>query len=504
VSDVAGSTLKAVVAFAVVYFLVVNTWRLVLLALAAVDVTRQRKAVDYAGYGDLFASPMMPAVSIVVAGRGRAEGVVESVRALLALRYPTFEVIVVDDGSGDGAFVRLREAFDLVEIPKVVPALVPVSGQVRSVHVPARRESLIVVRTAGHPTEADVHNTAVNVARHPLVCFVEPHTLLEPDALLRTAKPFFDDPLRTVVVGGAVQAVNGSRVDRGRVETRTPRSWLVRIQVVELLRSSLFDPSGWARLRCLLTLPDAFALYRRSALIEVGGLPQGATGAGEDLLPRIHRRLCDRQADYRVAFVAEPVGWTEVPEQAGDLARRRRRRARSLAGVAWAQRRMVAPRYGRVGLLALPHTLVVELLGPLVELAGLVAAVVGLAAGAVALPLVELLVLVTVGYGTFLSIASLALEEVALPGHGRRTDLATDVAAAVVANVGFRQWDAWWRVRGLVDALTRRAPRPGRPSRAGARAQAEGPELAVPPFLGRGRPLPKAGAQGHGPPSETA
>lgn len=455
--------------FVLGYFLVLNSWYLVLLALATIDVIRFRRTLPYAGYDDIFVNPLTPPVSIVIAAHNEESGIVESISALLGLRYPEFEVIVVDDDSDDRTFPLLAETFGLVEVPKVVPDLVPVEGDVLSAHVPADGTPLTVVRKTGAGSKVDPNNVGINVARYPLVCFVDADSLLDVESLLRVAKPFVDDPLRTVAAGGTVRAVNGSSVYRGRiVEARMPRRWLARIQVVEYLRSFLFGRSGWARLQGLLIISGTFGIFRRSTLIDIGGFRHGATGEDADLVARIHRHLRERDVDYRVAFVAEPVCWTEVPERSRQLRSQRRRWSRGLAEVLWHQRRMLAnPRYGRIGLVVLPYFLVFELLGPIIELLGVIVVVAGLIFGVINIPFAVLLFLVAIGYAVFLSVASFALEEVSFHRYERTGDLVAGLVAAVLENVGFRQRHAWWRLLGLVDAVSQRQRRWGHLQRLG-------------------------------------
>lgn len=135
-AGVPGSLILSYAWFAVGCSLVLNTLYLALITLAALDaVTASRRRV-FAGRDEIFHSPLAPAISLIVAARNEEAVVVDCVRGLLNLRYPQFEVIVVDDGSRDGTFAWLVSAFGLVEVPRVIREDLPTMGAVRSVHVP--------------------------------------------------------------------------------------------------------------------------------------------------------------------------------------------------------------------------------------------------------------------------------------------------------------------------------------------------------------------------------
>lgn len=442
-----------------VYFLVLNTIYLVLVLIAAREAVRHFRRAPYVSLDEVFSSPLTPAVSIVVPAYNEETTIVENVRAMLALQYPTFEVVVVEDGSTDDTFAVLRDTFDLVEVPRAIPEDVPSGGKPQSVHVPRGGEPLVVVRKdAGLRKKTDANNVGINAARYPLVCMVDADSLLDEDALLHVVKPFLEDPDRVVASGGSIRVANDSKVLHGRVVAPVvPHGWLPRIQVIEYLRAFLMGRTGWARLQSLLVLSGAFGVFRRDLVVEVGGYDLTSVGEDAELVGRIHRHLRDREQDYRVVFVPEPVCWTEVPSSYHGLASQRRRWSRGMAETMWTHRRMLAnPRYGRIGLVVMPYFFVFETLGAIVELTGFVCTAIGLAIGAVNVQFAILFATVAIGYSILLSVASLAVEEFSFRRYVRTRDLAAMVMASVVENIGFRQIHAWWRTRGIVDALRRR------------------------------------------------
>lgn len=238
------------------------------------------------------------------------------------------------------------------------------------------------------------------------------------------------------------------------VDVRMPRDWISRIQAVEYLRAFMMGRTGWSVLNSLLVISGAFGLFRRDVLVEAGGLDTTCIGEDAELVVRLHRRMRDAKRPYRIVFVAEPVSWTEVPSTRAVLARQRRRWARGLAEILWRHRSMIGnPRYGRIGLVALPYFVIFELLAPIIELVGVVAVVAGLALGAINLAFAAAFLLVAVLYAFVLSLAALTLEEIAFHRSARWSDLAVALGAAMLENLAFRQRTAVWRVQGTWAAM---------------------------------------------------
>ncbi len=395
------------------YFFAINTSYLVLIVFAVAEFTQHLRRARFAGYGEVYASPLTMPVSLIMPAHNEGAVIVEAARAMASLRYPQFEIVIVDDGSTDDTFEVLRQEYSLVAVPRMIPDDVPVASPVTAVYVPRHSPVPLLVVQKPNSGKTDSLNAGINIARYPLVCMVDADSMLDPDALLVVAKPFAEDPLRVVATGGVVRVANGCTVVAGRVaDVRMPRRMLPRIQVVEYLRAFLLGRTGWSRLGSLVIISGAFGLFRRDVVVEAGGLDPATVGEDAELVVRLHRRMRDKRRDYRIVFVAEPVSWTEVPAKIAVLAPQRRRWQRGLTEVLWGHRRLIGnPGYGRIGLFALPYFVIFELLAPLVELAGLVFLVLGLLAGAVDLSFAWRFFLVAYGYAMLLAVIALTVEE---------------------------------------------------------------------------------------------
>jgi cellulose synthase/poly-beta-1,6-N-acetylglucosamine synthase-like glycosyltransferase len=449
------------------YFVAINTSYLLLISLAALEFARLLRRVPFAGYDEAHASPLTLPVSIVMAAFNERAGIIESVRGMLSLRYPQLEIVVVDDGSTDDTAELLTQAFDLRPVPRRVPHDVAARGEVLEILM-STTVPLTLVRTT-NSGKSDSLNMGVNLARYPLLCFVDADSILDPEALLTCGKPFADDPARVVATGGVVRIANGSSVSHGRVvDVRVPTAWLPRIQIVEYLRAFLMGRTGWSRLGALTMVSGAFGMFRRDVVVDIGGLDPMNLGEDFDLVMRIHRRMRERRRPYRVVFLAEPVVWTEAPSTTTVLRRQRQRWHRGLAQTLWRHRTMIGnPRYGRIGLVALPYLVVFELLAPVLELVGLVTIGAGLAYGAVDLRFAALFGLVAFGYSFLLTLASLTLEEFSFHRYRRWSDLGWLVLATFAENIGYRQMTAVWRLQGLWMVLRRREHQWGTMTRIG-------------------------------------
>nr|WP_240957132.1 glycosyltransferase family 2 protein [Pseudopontixanthobacter vadosimaris] len=284
-----------------------------------------------------------------------------------------------------------------------------------------------------------------------MVCVIDADSILEPDGLLRAAEPYMHDDGRLVAVGGTIRIANGCTIEGGSLrEIAVTREWVPRFQIVEYLRAFLTARVANASFGTLLLISGAFGMFRRSALLEIGGYRHDTVGEDLEVVVRLHRYMREQKRDYAVDFVPDIVCWTEAPANLAGLRNQRARWQQGALETLVAHRRMIGnPRYGRVGMIGMPQLVLEDVIGAPAELLGYIVVPAAALLGVLEPPVALAFLCLTVLFGTALSFGSLALEEVQLRRTPTARDLARIGAAAFAENFGFRQVNLVYRLRGI-------------------------------------------------------
>ncbi len=433
----------------VLYFFVANGGYTLLMLLSIRTVWLHNRRLAYQDLDELRESVVTPPVTLIMPAWNEQGVIVESVRSVLQTDYPEFEVVVVDDGSTDDTLVRLIEAYHLVKMDLIYRPLLgtqPVRGIYHNPEIP----NLFVVSkvNGGKP---DALNVGINICRTPYFCTLDSDCLLERDALLRLMKPIVHSPINTVASGGIVRILNGCEVKDGQVvSVSLPESNLERFQVVEYLRSFLFGRTGWNALGATLIVSGAFAVFHRESVVEAGGFHHDTVAEDMDLIVQLYHWARRNNRTIKMNFTTDPVCWTECPRELSMLGRQRRRWQVGLCQVLWKRSEMLFNRkYGAVGWMSYPFHLYVEAIGAPVEFLGYWLVPFALAFGMVPPYLFLLFVLLSLVYGSFLSVGSVLLEELTYRRYPKYWDLLTLLWYALWENIGYRQVVLWFRVQGV-------------------------------------------------------
>jgi cellulose synthase/poly-beta-1,6-N-acetylglucosamine synthase-like glycosyltransferase len=388
-------------------------------------------------------------VSIVAPAYNEEATIVASMRSLLSLRYPVFEVVAVNDGSKDKTVEVMKKAFDLFPIHSIYQKQVK-TKEVRCIYK-SRIEPRLIFVDKNNGGKADALNCGVNIARYPLFCAIDADTLILPNALLKVAIPFMEDPARTVASGGTIRVANGCTIRSGDIEKiGFPKNPVAAFQVIEYLRAFLFGRIGWNLFGGTLIISGAFGLFSRHTVIEVGGYAHDTVGEDMELVVRMHRYLREKKRRYRIVFVWDAACYTEVPENISVLGRQRDRWQRGLIDVIRRHRRMTLNyKYGVIGLMAYPFFAIFEMFGPVIEVIGIVFVAFSYVLGMTDVTFMILFLNVAVLFGIMLSIAAILLEELSFSAYPRWWDIFRMCVYALLENFGYRHLTLVWRIKGF-------------------------------------------------------
>lgn len=450
-----GSVLQAFNYVVLGYFILLNVVYLSMSLVAFRALQRYGRRLDTVDVTDLITSAGAPPITLIAPAFNEEATCVESVRSLRGVEYPDYEILLINDGSNDSTLDRLKEAFELVPAPRVPTAELH-TARIRAVYR-SRKEPDFWVVDKENGGKADALNAGINFCRTPYFCAIDSDSLLEPQALTRVVRPFLESE-GTIAAGGIIRIVNGSTVEGGQVtDVRLPRKMIPRFQVLEYLRAFLAGRMGWDALDAMLIISGAFGLFRRSAVVEAGGYWTETVGEDMELVVRLHRLAREKGGPYHIAFVPDPVAWTEAPETLRVLGRQRDRWQRGLIQALTRHRKMLLhPRYGRIGWFAFPYFYILEMVGPLIELGGYLSFVVAVYLGAASPLFVVAFLFVAFFLGIALSVAAVGLEELSFRRYHRTSDLIRLFLLAVLENFGYRQLSTFWRVKGTITALQKK------------------------------------------------
>ena len=439
---------------AIIYFAFVNLFYIFLNFRAYFSLKKQYFIKQEANPDRVFKSEFYKPLSIIVPAYNEEETIIENLNSILSLRYPEFEVIVVNDGSKDDTLSKIIDYFNLQPSQRSFEKELQ-TREVHEVYHSLDYPNLIVI-DKNNGGKADSLNAGINTAHFPLICSIDADSLIESSALLRMVEPFVQDR-RVVAAGGTVRIANDSEIERGEVKkVSLPKNSLPRFQLVEYLRAFLFGRVGWAVLESLLIISGAFGIFRRRHVIDVGGYRTDTVGEDMELVLRLHRYL-KKNKDYRVVFLADPVCWTQVPEDIKSLGKQRRRWQQGLAQSLFMNWEIFFNKdYGLLGVLAFPFFFFVELLGPIFELIGYLLIILLIISGFADFNIVILFFTTSILLGVLLSTSSLLFEELTFRKYEKLKDMLILFVYAILENFGYRQLNNFWRLQGIIDYLRKR------------------------------------------------
>lgn len=446
------NTIRIILWVILVYYIALHAIYLLLLLIGSLQVRRYNRAITFAEFRRIAESHLTMPVSIIIPCFNEATIICTTIRNVLKVTYPQFEIIVVSDGSTDNTMEVLTESFGLRRIDRFGRRSIATQA-ILSVHESEDHSNLIVLDKV-NGRRADAINAGVAMARYPLLCVIDADCLLERDALLHMARPFLRDS-SVSAVAGVVRPSNGLGVVDGEIVSKGfPRTLIGLNQEVEYARSFQWARIGLARLRSMLCISGALILIRKQLFVTLGGPWPEAITDDIEFTMRLNRHVHDRRSrlDQKLVFAPDAVCYTEVPEKLSLYASQRNRWQRGTLQALWRNRGMIFnPRYGLTGLFGMPYFLFFEGLASIVELSAwilmIVCLVFGIATG------LEILLMIFLAYilSVFLSLSAVLITESGRLRSASWRDFWRLIIAILIDNLGFHQFHLLCRVVGTIE-----------------------------------------------------
>lgn len=381
-------------------------------------------------------------ISIVVPAYNEEVTIIQTVRSLLDLDYHTYEIIVVNDGSKDDTAQTVIEKYGLHEVIRPIRRQVPCKDAV-SVYEGMVNGICITLINKENGGKADSINMGINASKYPYFVCMDADSVLEKDALSKIATPVLENQ-NVVAVGSMIRISNDSVFQDGKlVQLRLPRKLLPAFQVMEYERSFLASRILLDKFNANLIVSGAFGLFRKDAVINVGGYQVGSMGEDMEMIVKLHSYYRSNSLPYSIKYAYDAVCWTQAPERLGDLLRQRKR---------W-HIGLLQSMSRHMGLITLPsylYYLFYELLSPVIELLGILITILAYVFGLLNLKYMLILFLVYALFGSMLTLISFLARNFLSDIHVRKRDILKAVLICVPENVFLRFILAWTRLLSIL------------------------------------------------------
>ena len=267
----------------------------------------------------------LPLVSVILPVFNEEPVIARTLAALRASDYPNLEVIAVDDGSTDRTLAIMRE------------------------HAASWPALTVITQPNGGKSIASNHG--IMAARGEIVVTLDGDTLFEPQTVRMFARHFYAQDAKRPV--GAVA---------GHVKVGNRTGLLTMWQSLEYISGICVTRMGEGVAGAISIVPGACAAWRKEALQAAGGYSHDTLAEDADLTMTLQK------LGWAVVQENRAVAWTEAPMTVRGLAKQRLRWTYGNLQALWKHAGMLfRPRYGFLGMVALPYTLLATLI-PLVFL----------------------------------------------------------------------------------------------------------------------------------------
>lgn len=382
-------------------------------------------------------------ISIIVPAYNEEVTIEDTIRSLLNLDYKIYEIIVVNDGSKDETGALVAKTFDLKQVYRPIRKQVKCKDQITVFEGKGGKGVPITLINKNNGGKADSINMGINASRYPYFVCMDADSILQRDSLQKIAAPVLENQ-NVVAVGSMIRISNDSVFENGElVEMRLPKKLTPAFQVLEYERSFLASRIFMDKFNGNLIISGAFGLFKKDAVINVGGYQVGSMGEDMELIVKLHSYYRSNDLPYLIKYAYEAVCWTQAPERFRDLLKQRKRWHIGLLQSMMSHKTMITkPSY--------IYYLLYELLSPFIELFGMGITVLAYLFGLLNLKYMLILFLIYGSFGAMLTVIAFLTRNFLSDTKISFGDVVKAFLICIPENILIRFVMAWTRILAIL------------------------------------------------------
>lgn len=382
-------------------------------------------------------------ISVIVPAYNEELTIAETIKSLLNLDYKIYEIIVVNDGSKDDTLDKILNTFNLHEVKR------PIRRQLQCQEVITVYENAIgskvpiTLINKVNGGKADSINMGINASKYPYFVCMDADSILQADSLTKIAVPVLENQ-NVVAVGSMIRISNDSVFENGKlVQSRLPKKLIPALQVLEYERSFLASRILLDKFNANLIISGAFGLFKKEAVISVGGYKVSSMGEDMELIVKLHSYYRSNKLPYQIKYAYDAVCWTQAPERLRDLIKQRKRwHIGLLQSLTQHKSLFTAGSYW--------YYLVYELLSPFIELVGMAVTVLATAFGLLNIKFMIIFFLIYALFGSMLTVISFLTRNFLSDSKVKFIDVIKAFILCIPENIVLRFVMAWTRIFAIV------------------------------------------------------
>lgn len=419
-----------------IYFVAVNFFYAFLAIISWLKIKQFKKQNLTLNASDL------PSVSFLVPAYNEETLIVETIQTYLSLPQLNKEIIVVNDGSHDQTMKLLQVMFQLRRV----------QHQSGDFFESLTRPELKVI-DATRMGKAEALNYGVRFTKYDLICTMDADTI--PTAFgVESCLHAFKINKKLVAAGGVIQIIPGTDIKDNTPTKHRSSDWITSFQRIEYLRTFVCERLGWSFLGSTLLISGAFCMIKKEAIIKIGGFCPKSITEDFELIVRLRKFLKGTEHEFKIFPVT--TCYTQAPRTLGHLSKQRVRWQLGLIQTLIQNTSLFfRPRHGILGLIAIPYFWIVEVLSPIMVFIGLILLTFSLSYGWVEIEQTIGYFSIGILFNLLITLLGIHFDEKHVTKN-KSWPISRSFLETILIHFGYKQINAWWRLKALVKAFSKR------------------------------------------------